>query len=97
MSKDIRVKKGLDLKLKGEADKNIVQAPQSSIYAIKPADFHAVVPKLLLKEGAAVKAGEPIFYSKYDEKVKFSAPVSGTITEILRGAKRRLLEVKITA
>jgi Na+-transporting NADH:ubiquinone oxidoreductase subunit A len=97
MSKDIRVKKGLDLKLKGEADKNIVQAPQSSIYAIKPADFHAVVPKLLLKEGAAVKAGEPIFYSKYDEKVKFAAPVSGTITEILRGAKRRLLEVKITA
>lgn len=97
MSKDIRVRKGLDLKLKGEADKKIVNAPQSSIYAIKPADFHAVVPKLILKEGAAVKAGEPVFYSKYDEKVKFCSPVSGTITEIVRGAKRRILEVKITA
>lgn len=61
MSKDIRIRKGLDLKLKGEADKIIVDAPPSSIYAIKPADFHAVVPKLILKEGTAVKAGEPVF------------------------------------
>jgi Na+-transporting NADH:ubiquinone oxidoreductase subunit A len=97
MSKDIRIRKGLDLKLKGEADKNVVVALTSSIYAIKPADFHAVVPKLILKEGAEVKAGEPVFYSKYDDKVKFAAPVSGTLTEILRGAKRRILEVKITA
>ena len=46
MSKDIRVRKGLDLKLKGVADKTIVDAPRSSVYAIKPLDFHAVVPKL---------------------------------------------------
>jgi Na+-transporting NADH:ubiquinone oxidoreductase subunit A len=96
MSKDIRIRKGLDLKLKGEADKIIVDAPPSSIYAIKPADFHAVVPKLILKEGTVVKAGEPVFYSKYDDKVKFSAPVSGIVSEVLRGAKRRILEVKIT-
>ncbi|SCY25996.1 Na+-transporting NADH:ubiquinone oxidoreductase subunit A [Nonlabens sp. Hel1_33_55] len=97
MSKDIRVRKGLDLKLKGVADKTIVDAPRSSVYAIKPLDFHAVVPKLVLKEGAKVKAGETIFYSKYDEPVKFVAPVSGTISEVLRGAKRRILEVRITA
>ncbi|WP_124981751.1 Na(+)-translocating NADH-quinone reductase subunit A [Nonlabens xiamenensis] len=95
MSKDIRVRKGLDLKLKGEADKQLVQAPQSAIYAVKPTDFHAVVPKLLYKEGATVKAGEPLFYSKYDEKVKFAAPVSGTLVEIVRGAKRKILEVHI--
>lgn len=97
MSKDIKVKKGLDLKLKGEADKQIVDATPSEVYAIKPSDFHAVVPKLILKEGAQVKAGEPLFYSKYDDKVKFAAPVSGVITEVLRGAKRRVLEIKITA
>lgn len=96
MSKDIRVRKGLDLKLKGEADNAIVDASKSSVYAIKPADFHAVVPKMVLKEGASVKAGEVIFYSKYDEKVKFVSPVSGTLTKILRGAKRRILEVQIT-
>ncbi len=97
MSKDIRVKKGLNLKLKGEADKTIVDAPRSSVYAIKPADFHAVVPKMVLKEGARVKAGETIFYSKYDEPVKFASPVSGTLSEIVRGAKRRIMEVRITA
>lgn len=96
MSKDIRVRKGLDLKLKGDADKQFLKASPSKVYALKPADFHAVVPKLVLKEGAAVKAGEPVFYSKYDEKVKFVSPVSGTITQILRGAKRRILEVQIT-
>jgi Na+-transporting NADH:ubiquinone oxidoreductase subunit A len=96
MSKDIRIRKGLDLKLKGEADKTIVDATISAIFAIKPSDFHAVVPKLILKEGAVVKAGDPVFYSKYDDKVKFAAPVSGVLTEILRGAKRRILEVKIT-
>ncbi len=97
MSKDIRVKQGLNLKLQGEADKSIVDAPRSSVYAIKPLDFHAVVPKMVLKEGARVKAGEVIFYSKYDEPVKFVSPVSGTIAEILRGAKRRILEVRFTA
>ena len=97
MSKDIRVKKGLDLKLKGVADNAIVDAPRSSVYAIKPLDFHAVVPKLVLKEGASVKAGEPIFYSKYDEPVKFVSPVSGKISEVVRGAKRRILEVRIAA
>ncbi|AZQ42784.1 Na(+)-translocating NADH-quinone reductase subunit A [Nonlabens ponticola] len=97
MSKDIRIRKGLDLKLKGEAGHKLVTAPRSSVYAVKPPDFHAVVPKLILKEGAAVKAGEIIFYSKYDEAVKFAAPVSGTISEIVRGAKRRVMEVRIQA
>ncbi len=96
MSKDIRVRKGLDLKLKGEAEKQLVEAPAPKVFAIKPPDFHAMVPKMILKEGAVVKAGEPIFYSKYDEKVKFVSPVSGTLTEIVRGAKRRIMEVRIT-
>ncbi len=96
MSRDIRVRKGLDLKLKGVADQQLVDAPPSSIYCLKPTDFHAVIPKMVLKEGAPVMAGEPIFYSKYDEKVKFVSPVSGTLTEIVRGAKRRIMEVHIT-
>ncbi|MGB3591819.1 MAG: Na(+)-translocating NADH-quinone reductase subunit A [Nonlabens sp.] len=96
MSKDIRVRKGLDLKLKGVADKQLVEAPKSAIYCLKPTDFHAVIPKMVLKAGAAVKAGEPVFYSKYDKKVKFVSPVSGTLSEIVRGAKRRIMEVHIT-
>lgn len=97
MSKDIRIKKGLDLRLKGEAAKKIAEVSRSKVYTIKPSDFHGVTPKMVLKEGAAVKAGEVIFYSKKDEAVKFVSPVSGTIQEIIRGDKRVILEVKITA
>ena len=97
MSKDIKVKKGLNLRFKGEAEQTLVEAPKSKTFAIKPPDFHAVVPKLVLKEGAKVQAGEVIFFSKYNEAVKFSSPVSGTIVEVVRGAKRRVLEIVIEA
>lgn len=97
MSKDIRIKKGLDLKLKGEAEKQISEVSRSKVYAIKPSDFHGVIPKMVVKEGATVKAGEVIFFSKKDEAVKFVAPVSGTIHEIIRGEKRVILEIRITA
>lgn len=97
MSKDIKIKKGLDLKLKGEAEKNISNCPRSKAYAINPLDFHGLTPKMVLKEGAAVKAGEVIFYSKHDESVKFVSPVSGTIQEIKRGEKRVILQIIIAA
>ena len=97
MSKDIRIKKGLDLKLKGEAEKKVSEITRSKVYAIIPSDFHGVTPKMVVKEGDSVKAGEVIFYSKKDEKVKFVAPVSGKIQEIKRGEKRVILEILIIA
>ncbi|WP_224483606.1 Na(+)-translocating NADH-quinone reductase subunit A [Robertkochia aurantiaca] len=97
MSNDIKIRRGLDIKLKGVAEKKISEAPRSKNYAIKPTDFHYVTPKMVLKEGAQVKAGDTIFFSKYSDRVKFSAPVSGTLKEIRRGAKRRILEVIIEA
>lgn len=97
MSNDIKIRKGLDIKLKGEAEKLISVAPRSKFFAIKPTDFHGVTPKMVVKEGATVKAGDTIFYSKSSERVKFVSPVSGTIQEIRRGAKRRILEVVINA
>ena len=97
MSTDIRIKKGLDLKLVGEAQATIATVSRSQVYSIKPSDFHKVTPKLVLKEGAEVKAGEVIFYSKDDEAVKFVSPVSGKIVEIKRGDKRVILEIRIQA
>lgn len=97
MSKDIRIKKGLDLKLVGEAQSTVAAVSRSQVYSIKPYDFHKVTPKLVLKEGAEVKAGEAIFYSKDDEAVKFVSPVSGKIVEIKRGDKRVILEIRIQA
>ncbi|MFI2742290.1 Na(+)-translocating NADH-quinone reductase subunit A [Zhouia sp. PK063] len=97
MSKDIKIKKGLDIKLKGEAERIISEAPRSKVYAIKPTDFHTVTPKMVVKQGDYVHAGDVIFFSKYNDMVKFVAPVSGTVQEIKRGAKRRILEVIIEA
>lgn len=96
MSKDIRIKKGLDLRLKGEAEKTMADAPRSGTYAIKPPDFHAVVPKLTIKkEGTRILAGDELFFSKYNDKVRFTSPVSGTLKEVVRGAQRRVMEMLI--
>lgn len=97
MSKDIRIKRGLTLRLEGEAEKELVKAPRSKTYAIKPPDFHTVVPKMVVKEGAKLLAGDEIFYSKYTDQIRFTTPVSGVLKEIKRGEKRRILEVIIEA
>ncbi|MFD2564490.1 Na(+)-translocating NADH-quinone reductase subunit A [Aquimarina rubra] len=97
MSKDIRIRKGLDIKLVGEADKVTVDATKSNVYAIKPDDFHGIVPKVIAKQGTEVKAGEPLFHSKTNEKMLFPSPVSGEVVEIIRGAKRKILAFKILA
>jgi len=97
MSQDIRIKKGLDIKLVGEAEKVTEKAASSNVFTIKPADFHSITPKLLVKTGARVKAGEAVFYSKANEEIKFPSPVSGEIMDIVRGEKRKILEIKIKA
>ena len=97
MSNDIRIKKGLDIKLVGEASLTKGDAIKSNFYSIKPEDFHGLTPKLLVKAGVKVKAGEPIFYDKSNDSIQFVSPVSGEVTEIIRGDKRRILEIKIQA
>ena len=97
MSKDIRIKKGLDIKLVGEATQTTIELPLGGVFAIKPDDFHGVIPKILAKEGTEVKAGQALFYSKSDERILFPSPVSGKVSEIVRGARRKVLAIKITA
>ncbi|CEN36371.1 Na(+)-translocating NADH-quinone reductase subunit A [Capnocytophaga cynodegmi] len=95
MSNDIRIRKGLDIHLEGEAEKITLQLPLAKMYGLKPSDFHSVVPKLIAKEGTEVKAGEAVFHDKKDERVLFPSPVSGKIAEIVRGERRKILEIKI--
>jgi Na+-transporting NADH:ubiquinone oxidoreductase subunit A len=90
MSKIIKIKKGLDIPLLGEAEKILNSAPRSSVYSVCPPDFYGLVPKVLVKEGDRVKAGTPLFFDKYSEKVQFTSPVSGTVADIVRGEKRRI-------
>lgn len=97
MSHDITIKKGLNINLVGEAEQITEAAIVSNYCTIRPDDFHGVTPKLLVKEGAKIKAGDPLFFNKAQEAVKFVSPVSGEILEIERGAKRRVLAIKIQA
>ncbi len=97
MSNDIRIKKGLDINLKGEAEKALDNAIISNVYTLRPEDFHSVIPKLSVKVGDKVKAGDSVFFDKSNENIKFASPVAGEITDIVRGEKRRILAVKIQA
>ncbi len=97
MSKVIKIKRGLDIPMLGEAEK-VLQPPLKSVeYAIRPPVFHGLVPKMLVEEGTAVKAGTPLFFDKYNEDILYTSPVSGTYKQLVRGAKRRIMEVRIEA
>jgi len=97
MSQDIRIKKGLDIKLIGEANQTTTPLSLSSIYVVNPNDFHKITPKLIVKVGAKVKAGEALFHAKSNDKILFPSPVSGELIEIVRGEKRKVLALKIAA
>lgn len=97
MSQDIRIKKGLNLNLVGAAEHAFHKEVQSSTYGIYLDDFHGLTPKLILKEGAEVKAGEPLFYDKNNPEIQFVSPVSGEIVAVERGERRRILNIKILA
>ncbi len=97
MSMDIRIKKGLDIKLVGNAEKVTENAGSSNVFTLKPEDFHSIIPKLSVKVGAKLKAGEAVFYNKANEEMKFVSPVSGELVDIIRGEKRKILALKIEA
>lgn len=94
----IKLRKGFDISLKGKAKNSIVENLQSDTYSFKPSDFARIDrPKLLVNEGDTVKAGTPIFFDKKNPAVQFTAPVSGEIVHIERGAKRFPNEIRILA
>ncbi len=91
-----KLRKGFNINLVGKAENKVEAGATPSTYAVKPTDFVGFSkPKLLVKEGDAVKAGTPIYYDKSMESVMHSAPVSGKVKAIVRGEKRKLLEIVI--
>lgn len=95
MSTTVKLRKGLDIRLIGEANKIRTEVALPKTVSIKPTDFHGLTPKMTVKEGASVKRGDIIFYDKYNEPIKFVSPVDGTVEAVVRGAKRKILEVII--
>jgi Na+-transporting NADH:ubiquinone oxidoreductase subunit A len=96
MAETIKIKRGVNIPLVGEPQREITEVSSDSC-AIKPADFHGLIPKMMLKEGAEVKVGTPLFHDKYHDQIVYTAPVSGEVTQVLRGDKRLILEIRVLA
>ncbi len=97
MSNNIDLKKGLDIPISGAAALRTKKTIVPDTVAIKPTDFRGLLPRLLVREGDRVLAGSPVLADKKISDILFTSPVSGTVTEIVRGDKRKLLEVRIKA
>jgi Na+-transporting NADH:ubiquinone oxidoreductase subunit A len=97
MSETITIRKGLDLPISGVAEKCLTDARSITTYAMKPTDYVGLTPRLLVEEGDRVAVGDALFCDKSDERIRFTSPVSGQVKTIVRGEKRKLLEVVVEA
>ncbi|MDP2114107.1 MAG: Na(+)-translocating NADH-quinone reductase subunit A [Bacteroidota bacterium] len=95
MSKHFKLKRGLDIRLKGGAEAVLGSVSQIRTVALKPTDFPGLTPKLIVKADMQVKAGDALFFDKYHPEILFSSPVSGTVKAINRGERRKILEIVV--
>ncbi len=95
MQDTITIRKGLDIPVSGTAEQRVTDARNIKTYAIKPTDFVGLIPRLLVEEGDTVSIGDALFCKKSDERIRFTSPVNGYVKAIVRGEKRRLLEVVV--
>jgi Na+-transporting NADH:ubiquinone oxidoreductase subunit A len=95
MSQDILIKKGLSINIRGVAQKEIKKIPLTKFYGHNLDDFHLLIPKLEVKVGDYVKRGQPLFYSKLNDTIKFVSNVSGYVKDIVRGERRKILNIII--
>lgn len=97
MANVMKLRKGLEINLKGKAGEKKVAVSSSKAYGLVPAFFVGLTPKVVVKEGDHVLAGDPLFVNKACPDVKFASPVSGTVTGVIRGERRKVLCVKVSA
>ena len=97
MANVIKLRKGLDINLQGKAEATKLSLKSNGKFALVPDDFEGVTPKVVVKEGDTVKAGDALFVNKLYPEVKFASPVSGRVTAVERGERRKVLCVKVEA
>lgn len=97
MSNVIHLKHGLDIKLTGEAEAEVTRLPIEGRYSICPDDYAGITPKLLVREGDQVKAGSPLLFDKNRTEVMIVSPVSGTVSAVNRGEKRKIMSITVDA
>ncbi len=97
MANVIKLKKGLDINLKGKATAKVSAADVSKVYGLVPDAFWGMKPKVVVKEGDEVKAGDALFVNKLHPEMKFVSPVAGKVTLVERGDRRKVLSVQVEA
>lgn len=97
MANVIKLRKGLDVNLKGKANLETMQTAVEGQFALVPDDFCGMKPKVVVKEGDAVKVGDALFVDKNHPEVKFVSPVSGTVALVERGERRKVMSVRVDA
>lgn len=97
MPQTIKLKKGLDIHLQGKPENVKLSVSPDGKYALIPDGFEGITPKVVVNEGDKVKAGDFLFVDKKHPEMGFSAPVSGVVHEILRGERRKVLNVSLKA
>lgn len=97
MANVIKLRKGLDINLKGKPVAELLNVKDSGIYSLVPDDFTGVTPKVVVKEQEHVMAGAPLFVDKNNPEVKFVSPVSGVVTSVERGARRKVMNIIVEA
>ena len=97
MANVIRLRKGLDIHLQGKAEETKLNLKSNGHFALVPDDFEGVTPKVVVREGDVVKAGDALFVNKLYPEVRFASPVSGKVTAVERGERRKVLCVKVEA
>ena len=95
MANVIKLRKGLDIHLQGKAAENLIKLKSNGKFALVPDDFEGVTPKVVVKEGDKVKAGDALFVNKQYPEVRFASPVSGIVREVVRGERRKVLCIKV--
>ena len=97
MTNVIKLRKGLDINLKGKAAEQKFPVKAAAQYALVPDDFVGMIPKVVVREGDHVKAGDALFVNKKQTDVKFASPVSGVVQAVVRGDRRKVLRVVVEA
>lgn len=93
----IKLRKGLDINLQGKAEQTKIGLKPAGLYALQPDDFTGVVPKVVVKEGEQVEAGQALFVDKNHPEILFVSPVSGKVKAVVRGERRKVLAVQVEA
>lgn len=97
MANVIKIKKGLDINLKGKASEVLLPGNKSDMYAIVPDSYNGIYPKVMAKAGDRVLSGTTLMTDKNRPEIRFVSPVSGEVVAINRGEKRKVLSIEVKA